>query len=94
MIKSGRKYIDEVAGILPGEWLTYGEVANRAGTPRGARATGQALLHLGDQPDDPAVPSWRISATAAAPGPSDMLRARAGIVRSSRAGPPRRRGDP
>ena len=32
-----------IAAIPPGEWASYGEVARRAGLPRGARLVGFAL---------------------------------------------------
>lgn len=43
--------------ILPGETLTYGEVAQRLGEPGAARAVGQAL---GSNPFAPVVPCHRV----------------------------------
>jgi len=43
--------------ILPGETLTYGEVAQRLGEPGAARAVGQAL---GANPFAPVVPCHRV----------------------------------
>jgi methylated-DNA-protein-cysteine methyltransferase-like protein len=43
-----------VRAIPRGRTLSYGEVALRAGKPRGARAVVRALRHLDD------VPWWRV----------------------------------
>ena len=39
----GRRVLDVVRKIPPGKVFTYAQLARQAGTPRGARAAGQAL---------------------------------------------------
>lgn len=50
-----RAVVDVVAGLAPGELLTYGEVAREAGRPAAARAVGSALARHGAQ-----VAWWRV----------------------------------
>ncbi len=54
-----------VRGIVPGQTLTYGEVAARLGEPGAARAVGQAL---GRNPFAPVVPCHRVLAAGDKPG--------------------------
>ncbi len=44
-----------VAGIAPGEVMTYGEVAEEAGFPGGARAVGNTMRRHSD-----GLPWWRV----------------------------------
>jgi alkylated DNA nucleotide flippase Atl1 len=44
-----------IAGVPPGRWTTYGEVAVAAGSPRGAQAVGTWLLRTGGIPN-----VWRV----------------------------------
>jgi methylated-DNA-protein-cysteine methyltransferase-like protein len=48
-----------VAAIPPGEWASYGEVARRAGLPRGARLVAFALKRA---PDSARLPWHRVVA--------------------------------
>lgn len=50
------KVLEVVARIPEGKVLTYGEVANRAGAPRAARAVGNIL----NKNYNPAVPCHRV----------------------------------
>ena len=52
-------------GILPGQTLTYGEVAARLGEPHAARAVGQAL---GTNPFPIIVPCHRVLAAGGKSG--------------------------
>ena len=52
-----RRVYDIARRILPGETLTYGEVARALGEPGAARAVGQALGH---NPFAPVVPCHRV----------------------------------
>ena len=52
-------------GILPGQTLTYGEVASRLGEPQAARAVGQAL---GANPFPIIVPCHRVLAAGGKSG--------------------------
>lgn len=47
--------LDTVAGIAPGDVMTYGEVAEVAGFPGRARAVGRILAET-----EAAVPWWRV----------------------------------
>src|SRR4051812_41977033 len=60
-----RKVYDITRAIPPGEVLTYGEVARRAGEPGAARAVGQAL---GKNPFAPVVPCHRVLAAGGRSG--------------------------
>jgi methylated-DNA-[protein]-cysteine S-methyltransferase len=53
----GRRVLETATSIPYGEWLSYGEIAERAGSPRGARAAGNAL---GSNPVPIVVPCHRI----------------------------------
>lgn len=61
-----------VADLVPGEVVSYGEVARRAGTPGAARAVGGFLAeHGGD------LPWWRVvraDGSLAAHKPSEQAR--------------------
>lgn len=50
-----RRILEVVAATVPGDVLTYGEVAREAGRPTAARAVGQALARHGSQ-----VAWWRV----------------------------------
>jgi len=55
MEKTFDERVAEVVGAIPrGAVLAYGQVAVRAGRPRGARAVARALRHLRG------VPWWRV----------------------------------
>jgi methylated-DNA-protein-cysteine methyltransferase-like protein len=45
-----------VAGLAPGEIVTYGEVAREAGSPGAARAVGNLLSRGNDE----GLPWWRV----------------------------------
>ena len=59
------KVYDVARAILPGETLTYGEVARRVGEPGGAQAVGQAL---GRNPFPIIVPCHRVLAAGGRTG--------------------------
>lgn len=49
------RVVEVVAGIAPGELVTYGEVAREAGVPGAARAVGSVLREHGG-----GLPWWRV----------------------------------
>src|SRR5215471_9922516 len=55
---NGKKYMNAAMDIGVGRWITYGELAERAGVPAkiGSRAAGQATRWC----DNPDVPLWRV----------------------------------
>jgi O-6-methylguanine DNA methyltransferase len=55
--KFDRRVYEVVRTVKPGETVTYGEVAARLGSPRGARAVGRAMARC---PLFPAVPCHRV----------------------------------
>jgi alkylated DNA nucleotide flippase Atl1 len=57
-MKNGQKYLDAAKAIERGRWITYGDLAERAGVPAavGARAAGQAVRWC----DAPEIPLWRV----------------------------------
>jgi methylated-DNA-protein-cysteine methyltransferase-like protein len=62
-----------VLELQPGEVVSYGEVARRAGSPGRARAVGAFLAEFGD-----GLPWWRVvhrNGTLAAPDPRAQRRA-------------------
>ena len=55
MVKPALAYLDVVADLAPGEVVSYGDVAERAGRPGAARAAGSVLARsMGS------VPWWRV----------------------------------
>lgn len=60
-----RRVYEVARTILPGQTLSYGEVAARLGEPGAARAVGQALGH---NPFAPIVPCHRVLAAGKRPG--------------------------
>jgi methylated-DNA-protein-cysteine methyltransferase-like protein len=48
-------FLDQVASVDYGKVVSYGEIARRAGSPKGAISVGHALLVRGDD-----VPWWRV----------------------------------
>ncbi len=59
MVAFGRRVLEATAAIPFGETSTYGEIAARAGNPKAARATGNALGH---NPIPIVVPCHRVLA--------------------------------
>jgi len=59
-----RRVLDAARTILPGRTITYGELARRAGSPRGCRAAGQVMAR---NPIPLVIPCHRVVA-AAGPG--------------------------
>jgi methylated-DNA-protein-cysteine methyltransferase-like protein len=52
-----RRIWDTVRDIPPGQVASYGQIADIAGVPRGARQVGYALKHA---PEDEAIPWHRV----------------------------------
>ena len=73
-----RRVYDVARTILPGETLSYGDIASRLGVPRAARAVGQAL---GRNPFPIVVPCHRV---LAARGKIGGFSAEGGIVTKRR----------
>ena len=55
-----RRVYEELRAVPPGETVTYGELARRAGKPRAARAVGRAMA---TNPFAPFVPCHRVVAS-------------------------------
>jgi methylated-DNA-[protein]-cysteine S-methyltransferase len=55
-----RRVYEELRAVPPGETVTYGELARRAGKPKAARAVGRAMA---TNPFAPFVPCHRVLAS-------------------------------
>ena len=61
LVRGFRRHVLEATAAIPfGEFMTYGEVAGRAGNPRASRATGNAL---GSNPMPIVIPCHRVLRT-------------------------------
>jgi methylated-DNA-protein-cysteine methyltransferase related protein len=49
-----RRVVDAIRGLRPGEVVTYGEIAEEAGSPGAARAVGNVLARV------QGLPWWRV----------------------------------
>ena len=76
-----------IRALEPGEVVTYGEIASRAGRPGAARAVGNILART-----EEALPWWRVvragGALAKGPRQAERLRAEGVAVRGARVADP------